>query len=172
MSLLVTLLCCTFELLFLITEVLFVFFFFTDVTVHLKEAVSFFPLLPRQYPSYFTRNVIFKGLLGPSLWCVSIWTFLRSPHSLWPRSRTYHLTSSAQLCWPSGWFLKTANRLRNVHLLFSGLMFSFLYASFSVSFIFSNKDGHKNPEPLVHEGCGLVVHQGPHDTSAKFSELM
>ena len=49
---------------------------------------------------------------------------------------------------------------------------SHLPLSLSLSFIFSNKDGHKNPEPLVHKGCGLVVPQGPRDTSAEFSELI
>lgn len=126
-----TLLCCTFELLFLITEIFFSFLYRCNCSS--KRSCVFFSFAPKTVSILFHKACY---LQRPSwtfaLVCLYL-DFLRSPHSLQPRSRTYHLTASAQLCWPSGWFLKTANRLRNLHLLFSGLIFSFLYASFSLS---------------------------------------
>ena len=39
-------------------------FIFTDVIVYLKEAVFFFLFPPKMRYIFFTRNIIFKGLLG------------------------------------------------------------------------------------------------------------
>lgn len=109
------------------------FFFLYRCNCSSERSCVFFSFAPKTVSILFHKACY---LQRPSwtfaLVCLYL-DFLRSPHSLRPRSRTYHLTASAQLCWPSGWFLKTANRLRNLHLLFSGLIFSFLYASFSLS---------------------------------------